>query len=95
MDNPPDTNPVSSPMYGVMTPDLQISFFKRLETIRPLYLQPARERTVAAIPDITSLDAELAEYVGPDRLRTIARFGLRGEVFYPVPILLMANPQHE
>lgn len=76
-----------------MTPDLQLSFFKRLEMIRPLYLQPARERTVAALPDITALDAELAVFVGSDRLKAVARFGLRGEVFYPVPILLRANPQ--
>lgn len=61
--------------------------------IRALYLQPARERTVAALPDLTALDDELARYVGSARLKVVARYGLRGEVFYPVPLLLTANPQ--
>ena len=86
-------NPDSSPRFPVIKPDLQISFFTRLETIRALYLQPARERTVAALPDVTALDAELAQYVGADRLKRLAAFGIRGEVFYPVPLLIRANPQ--
>ena len=48
---------------------------------------------MAALPDVTALDAELARYVGAERLGALARFGLRGEVYYPVPILLYANPQ--
>lgn len=48
---------------------------------------------MAALPDLTALDDELARYVGSDRLKTVAQYGLRGEVFYPVPLLLTANPQ--
>lgn len=48
---------------------------------------------MAALPDFTALDGELAQYVGAERLQQVARFGLRGEVSYPVPLLLTANPQ--
>jgi hypothetical protein len=88
-----DSNRDSSQKFPVMSPHLQISFFNRLETFCPLYLAPARERTVAALDDITLLDRELADYVGADRLQLIARFGLRGEVFFPVPLILRKNPQ--
>jgi len=48
---------------------------------------------VAGLTDIAALDAELAEFVGSPRLLTVASLGLRGEVFYPTPLLLRANPQ--
>lgn len=76
-----------------MMPDLQIAFAKRLDEIRALYLAPARERTVAALEDVTLLDRELAEFVGAVRLTRLATHGIRGEVVYPTPSLLRANPQ--
>ena len=42
--------------------------------------------------DLRVLDAEQAEYVSPAALKRVASFGLRGEVFFPVPCILQANP---
>jgi hypothetical protein len=72
---------------------LQIDFAKRLEAIRQLYLGPARERTVQSLPAISDLDAQLSELVDDHDLKVLASYGIRGEVFFPVPILFQSNPQ--
>lgn len=43
--------------------------------------------------DIEYLDKELAFYVGNEKLKFVARFGLRGELLFPVPCILRANPK--
>jgi len=42
--------------------------------------------------DIQILDDQLAEYVEPKHLKRVASFGIRGEVFFPVPYIIEANP---
>ena len=42
--------------------------------------------------DISILDAELAQESKRNALSKVASFGLRGELFFPVPYLLSANP---
>lgn len=71
--------------------DLQISVFYRLQEIREKYLQEALFRTVGKI-DVATIDGEHKEYVDKAVLNKIARFGLRAEVFIPVPSLIRANP---
>ncbi len=77
--------------YPVLRPDLQISFYDRLLTLRDLYLQDALKVTVADI-DIKTLDEQLAQCVAPASLQRVASFGLRGEVFFAVPLVLESNP---
>jgi hypothetical protein len=76
---------------GVLKPDLQISFYFRLQIIRDRYLHDGLRETVerVAIPD---LDAELARNVAPGALAKLASMGVRGEVFFAVPLILRANP---
>jgi hypothetical protein len=57
-----------------------------------LYLQDALAGTVKglAVPDI---DRELATHVPAHSLTTLAMHGLRGEMVFPVPVTLTANPR--
>ncbi len=73
-------------------PDGQIYFAAALADIRELYLQEALSATVKGllIPDI---DKELAAYVPAHSLSTLAVHGLRGEMVFPVPVVLQANPR--
>jgi len=75
----------------VPSPDLQVSFYYRLQHLRALYLHEALSRTVQEL-DIEILDDELVAYAGKRALARVARYGLRGEVFFPVPCVLLANP---
>jgi|WetSurMetagenome_2_1015567.scaffolds.fasta_scaffold248550_1 hypothetical protein len=72
--------------------DLQISFFYRLQEIRTRFLQEALFGTIGKI-DVVRIDEELKEHVDIAVLNKIARFGIRAEVFIPVPALIRENPR--
>jgi hypothetical protein len=74
-----------------LKPDLQIAFYERLKTIRGLYLDEALQHAIEVI-DMRTLDEELLGVVGAEHLKRIAKYRLRGEVFFPVPCLLRARP---
>lgn len=74
-----------------LMPNLQVSFYYRLQTVRELYLHEALRKTVAGL-SVETLDAQLAKSVSPGCLSRVASFGLRGEVLFPVPCLIEANP---
>jgi len=76
----------------VPSPDLQIAFFKRLQEVMDRFLLEALLVTVGRL-DIQQLDSELAATAPERALRTVASWGLRGEVLFPVPCLLQANPR--
>ncbi len=89
-----DSSKMRKPEPGrlpVLQPNLQLSFYHRLQAIESLHLQPALETALRKL-DLRALDRELAEYVGQKPLKRLASFGLRGEVFFPVPCILEANP---
>lgn len=77
--------------FEVLVPDAQISFSAKLETIRSMYLGEAMRQTVQTV-GVAKIDRELAKYVEADYRTKVGTFGLRGEVFFPVPCLLAANP---
>ena len=81
----------SSDGFLVLEPSLQISFYYKLQKLKALYLSDGLKETVAKV-DLEVLDEELRRYVGHDYLRRVASFGIRGEVFFPVPYLLRENP---
>lgn len=72
-------------------PELQVSFAFALERFRSLHLQRALLETVRQM-DITEIDSQLAAYVTPNDLRTLAQHGLRGELLFAVPAVLRKNP---
>lgn len=78
--------------FKIPEPELQVSFASALAEIRASMLQEALGETVRnlAVPDI---DAELAELAPAHSLSTLAAHGLRGEMVFPVPVVLAANPR--
>jgi len=76
----------------IPSPDLQIGFSFALEKIRNEYLQEALGSTIKEI-DIRLLDTELGLFVSKEDLVALASKGLRGELLFPVPCVLAANPK--
>jgi len=77
--------------FPVLGPDLQMSFYYRLQALADLCLTDALQSTIARL-DVSRLNDQLTEYVSADALSRVASFGLRGEVFFAVPYVLEANP---
>jgi hypothetical protein len=81
----------SSVSYPVLSPDLQVGFHFRLKSIKDLYFHDALSKTVKDVR-IAEIDAELNSYVQEEALQKLASLSLRGELLFPVPILLKTNP---
>ena len=77
--------------FPVLPPDLQVTFYYRLGAIRERYLQNALRAAVSEI-ELSRLDDELSRLVSANALRKVASFGIRGEVFFPTPLLLKSAP---
>lgn len=77
--------------YKIPTPDLQVDFSLALAEIRILLLQDALSATVKTL-DITEIDKQLAAIVPKENLAALAGHGLRGEMLFPVPLVLESNP---
>lgn len=77
--------------FPILSPELQISFYYRLKTVREEYLSSALQRTVERI-NLKVLDDELNQLVPSVTLNKLASFGLRGELIFPVPSILLSNP---
>lgn len=75
----------------ISPPKLQIDFAYKLKKFRSTYLQNALLETVRTM-DIAELDRQLAKYVLPADLATLATYGLRAELVFAVPAVLEANP---
>lgn len=78
-------------MINLADPELQVSFAAALSEIRGRYLQDALGEAVKALP-IPDIDKELATFVPAHSLSLLASHGLRGEMMFPVPLILAANP---
>jgi hypothetical protein len=74
-----------------LEPSLQVSFYYRLQSIRETQLHFALSRALDRV-DLDLLNSQLGEYVSADGLKRVAAFGLRGEVVFPVPCVLEADP---
>lgn len=79
--------------FTVRPPDLQVSLSHRLQVLRTLFLGEALRGTVEADDfPLGDLDVELSALVPRKSLNKLAGLSLRGEVIFPVPILLQRNP---
>jgi hypothetical protein len=75
-----------------LVPDLQILFADRLKQIEKLHLAEALASAVSAL-QVPDIDADLAKVVPGERLTHLASFGLRGETFFAVPVVLHQDPR--
>lgn len=64
----------------------------RLREIEQESLAPALREAVAATA-LRTIDSELGTFVDESALTRLASFGVRGEVVFPIPSLLRANPR--
>lgn len=78
-------------MISLSPPELQINFSLALAEIRERFLQDALSETVGKLK-ISALDGELARFVPEGSLAALARHGLRGELMFPVPMVLTNDP---
>lgn len=81
----------SEPGLPVLEPRLQVSFYYKLQSIKDLYLHAALSRAIDGL-DLSVVDRELARLVPSTVLRRVASAGIRGEVLFPVPCVLNADP---
>jgi hypothetical protein len=75
----------------VLEPNMQIDFYHRLQALNELYLFDALKKTVAQL-DLSIIDKQLYDYVDQESLKKVAFFGLRGEIFFPIPYIIESNP---
>lgn len=73
------------------TPSQQIDFAFALKHFRAKYLQNALFETVRKVK-ISDIDKQLARFAQDHDLSILARAGLRGELLFPVPVILKENP---
>jgi hypothetical protein len=78
-------------IYPVLSADLQVGFHFRLKAIKDLYFHEALSKTVKKLK-ISDIDKELIQFVSGEALQKLASFSLRGEIIFPIPLLLKANP---
>ncbi|MCB9234849.1 MAG: XcyI family restriction endonuclease [Bacteroidia bacterium] len=82
--------PQSRP-YPVLDPQLQIDFFEKLQEIKEQYFYPVLKKSIKKVA-IKEINDELDLFAPAEGIQKLAQFSLRGEVFFPVPCLLKANP---
>lgn len=68
-----------------------IDLFNGLIAARQLQLHPALAATVKAV-GVVAIDQELHNLVPTDALNRVAERGLRGELVFPVPVLIQRRP---
>jgi hypothetical protein len=76
----------------VHTADLQVSFWAFLQQIRNKHLSQALSSAVSLL-QVAEIDRELTHHAQAESLSILARHGLRGETFFPVPCLLRTRPE--
>jgi hypothetical protein len=75
----------------VPAPEPQIGFAIALANLRARYLGEALSKTVTQLR-IADIDRDLSDLVPQHCLSALAAKGLRGELVFPVPLILRANP---
>jgi hypothetical protein len=78
--------------FNLPPPDLQVAFALKLIEARSKLLQDALKSTVRAL-DIEELDKQLSKYAPKAGLSILASHGLRGELVFPVPLVLEVSPR--
>ena len=72
-------------------PLLQLGFATQLEAAREHVLLEGLRKAVGTL-NTTELDSELASFAPPAALSKLAAAGIRGETYFPVPLILRQQP---
>jgi hypothetical protein len=76
----------------IPSPNLQIDFAFALQQVRNQLLLDALKKTIRLM-DISVIDRELGTMVPKQSLASFAGTGLRGELLFPMPSVLIKNPK--
>jgi hypothetical protein len=76
----------------IPNPELQALFGAELLRARRLFLMEALQQTVREL-SIPAIDDDLRKLASGPALRVLASKGLRGELVFPTPTVLLANPR--
>lgn len=79
-------------MFHFAPPTQQVGFFLSLSEARKHFLQESLGETVALL-DIARVDKELTKLAPKKQIAGLAKQGLRGELVFAVPSILVANPR--
>lgn len=82
---------MSNKKFPILEPDLQVGFFFRLKNIKDVYFSEALANSIEHL-NLADIDRQLSEMVPAKALKKVATYSLRGEVVFPVPIILEDNP---
>lgn len=77
--------------FNIPQPEQQVGFSVLLAQSRTQFMQDALLDTVGKL-NISDVDTQLRDYVPASALQALAKRGLRGELVFPVPLLLETNP---
>ena len=80
-----------NPSPEFLRPDVQLDFASQLGEIRKRYLWEGLQSTVQQLK-VPEIDEQLAKYASEEGLSKLAASGLRGELVYPIPLILLATP---
>lgn len=78
-------------IFNIPQPDQQVGFSVLLAQSRTQFMQDALLDTVGKL-NISEIDSQLKDFVPAKALQAVARRGLRGELVFPIPIILQENP---
>lgn len=77
--------------YPILSAELQVGFYFRLNTIKDLYFHDALSKTIQKLK-ISDIDNQLNNLVSNVSLQKLATVSIRGEALFPLPIILFENP---
>lgn len=82
---------MSNKKFPILEPDLQVGFFFRLKNIKDIYFNVALSNSIKKL-NLGEVDSQLNDLVPAYALNKVASYSLRGEVVFPIPIILEDNP---
>lgn len=78
--------------FPLINPELQLSFWYRLQIVKEKFFSEALLKTISEIPAKTISD-QLAKFVKDEQRQRVAALGLRDELIFMLPCVIRKNPQ--
>jgi len=78
--------------FAPIDPELQISFWYRLQIVKQQFFIKALFESIKNIPS-NNIESDLNQFVSEDLRRKVASLGMRDELFFMLPVIIRTNPQ--
>ena len=83
---------VDSSKFFALSPELQLSFWYRLQIVKERYFLDALLAVIKTIP-VKAITDEAEKYVSQDKRQAVAALGLRDEMVFMLPSIINKEPQ--